>query len=196
MTVTQRNLDDPTTTTLLVADALGAAGIDAVVYGGLALAVWGDPRETKDADFAVAAASLKDVLAALRHFGLEAETSFDSVRFGGNDLTRVALLGGLDTTGLNVLDLVRPRSERFALGVLRRALAAPMRGREVRVVSPEDFVLLKTLSTRERDVEDAASVLRSLRGSLDDALIDREAQLLAAEITDHPILDRLSRART
>ena len=125
MIVTQHNLDDPTTTTLLVADALGAAGIDAVVYGGLALAVWCDPRETKNADFAVSAASLKDVRAALRLFGLEADTSFDSVRFGGNDLTRVALLGGLDTTGLNVRDLVRPRSERFALGVLRRARSGP-----------------------------------------------------------------------
>jgi len=190
-----KDLSDPTVATLEVASALDAAGLPAAVYGGLALAAYGEPRETKDADFAVGAADARAVLEALRRAGIDCAIGFDAVRFGGNDVSRITLLGASTATGLNVLDLVRPRSRRYASAVLERALTGTVRGRRVTIVAPEDFVLLKVLSTRERDVEDAASVLRSLAGRLDHALIDGEASLLAAEVPDHSVTDRLSRAR-
>lgn len=79
--------------------------------------------------------------------------------------------------------------------MIERSLTGSLRGRPISLVSPEDFVLLEVLSTRDRDIEDAASVLSNLRGRLDLALIEREAIPLASEIPDHPIADRIALAR-
>ncbi len=70
-----------------------------------------------------------------------------------------------------------------------------LRGQAIRVLSPEDFVLFKLLSTRERDVEDARTVIRAADLPLDQAFIDTEAERLAAEIPDHDVAARLRRVR-
>ena len=57
-------------------------------------------------------------------------------------------------------------------------------------------MLLKILSTRDRDVEDARSVVAALTGRLDLTLIEREANLLATEIADHDVLGRHHRITT
>jgi len=189
------DLSDPTTATLRVAAALDRAGLRGAVYGGLALAAYGEPRETKDADFAMASVALSDVIDALGASGVEAEPGFEKVRFGGNLVSRVALLAATGATGLNVLVVVQPRSDRLAKAVLDRAMEGQLRGQTVRVVSPEDFVLLKILSTRDRDYEDAATVLRALGDRLDVALLDEEAATLADEIPDHDVRGMLARVR-
>jgi hypothetical protein len=189
------DLADPTIATIAVADALRAAGIAGAVYGGLALGAYGEPRETKDADFAISGVGLEEILDAMRRAGVEASPSFGNVRFGGNRISRIMLLGAVDHSGLNVLDLVEPLSPRYAAAVIDRALTGSIRGKPISLVSPEDFVLLKVLSTRDRDVEDASSVLCALRGRIDLALIEREATSLADEIADHPVAARLERAR-
>jgi hypothetical protein len=95
--------------------------------------------------------------------------------------------------GLNVVDLVEPRSTRFAAGALERAVTGALRGAPIRVLSPEDFVLFKLLSTRDRDLEDAGTVLRASDLPLDRSFIDAEAVRLAAEIPDHDVIGRLAR---
>lgn len=113
--------------------------------------------------------------------------AFDQVRFGGNLISRIAVVDGGD---LNTVDLVRPRSDRLAAAVLDRALVGTLQGQELHVVTPEDFVLLKLLSTRERDLEDARTVVAALPDLLDRALLAREVALLAAEIPDHDVAGR------
>jgi len=137
--------------------------------------------------------SASDVARALTRAGLDVSLGFDRVRFGGNDVSRIALLGATDTSGLNVLDLVEPRSSRYALSVLDRALTGNLRSQKVTLVSPEDFVLLKVLSTRERDLDDASNVLRALGSGLDRSLLQREASALADEIRDHDVGGRMAR---
>lgn len=63
---------------------------------------------------------------------------------------------------------------------------------QLRVVSPEDFILLKVLATRDRDLEDAASVVAKLRGRLDESLLADEVAKLAAEIPDHDVRGRVA----
>lgn len=46
------DLNDPIAVLLSVLRAFEQAGIQAATYGGLALAVYGEPHETKDADVA------------------------------------------------------------------------------------------------------------------------------------------------
>lgn len=188
------DLTDPTAVLLAVQRALRNASIRAATYGGLALAAYGEPRETKDADLAVAITDAPGVLAALRSSGLDASLTFEKVRFGGNLVTRFTLLAGDDQTGLNTVDLVEPRSARFAAGVLDRAMEGTLRSEAILVVTPEDFVLMKVLSTRDRDVEDASSVVQALGPRIDLAAVRAEARRLAAEIPDHDIAGRLARA--
>jgi hypothetical protein len=52
-------------------------------------------------------------------------------------------------------------------------------------------VLLKILWTRERDLDDAASVIRALAGRFDRSLLEREATELAREVPDHDVARRL-----
>lgn len=178
------DLDDPLSSALLCVEAFERAGLGYALCGGLALAAYGVPRETKDVDLAVVDLSAESARAALQALGLSAVVAFEKVTFGGLTVGRVTLLGGPDAEGLNVLDLVRPRSERFGAAVLARAITAPLRNRRLHVASPEDFLVLKLLASRERDLEDARSVLARLGPELDRTLVEGEIELLAREIPD------------
>ena len=187
------DLDDPTAVALAIFRALSVRRIEAALYGGLALAAYGEPRETRDADFAVMAVAGAKAAEALTDLGVQPVLALDRVRFGGLHVSRITLAEGGGRAGLNMVDLVEPRSARFAAGALERALTGTLRGTAIRVLSPEDFVLFKLLSTRDRDLEDAGTVLRASDLALDRAFIDAEAVRLAAEIPDHDVIGRLSR---
>lgn len=189
------DLDDPIAVLLAVVDALGRARLEGAVYGGLALAAYGEPRETKDADIASASLRAADGVDALRAIGLDATMTFENVTFGGNVLSRVTLLPNEGSSGLNTVDFVQPRSLRYAREALARSIEGTLRCRALRVLAPEDFVLFKVLSTRERDLEDAASILRALADRIDEPLVEREAALLAREISDHDVAGRLAAVR-
>lgn len=183
------DLKDPTTAALLAADALEKAKLRHALYGGLLLAAYGEPRETRDVDLAVVDLGTKEARDALANAGIDSEVSFEETRFGGLLVARLMLLGGERTLGLNTVDLVRPRSPRYAEAALGRAISAPLRDRTVRVLTPEDFILFKLLSTRDRDLDDAVSVKR--RGeALDEDLIRREVAAIASEIPDFDVRRR------
>ena len=189
------DLNDPVAVLLAAFQALERAGIEAAAYGGLALAVYGEPRETKDADLAVAGGvSAAQGEAALRAAGFDVILAFDRMRFGGQLVSRLTLIGGA-AGSLNTADLVEPRSSRYAHEVLARSLTGSLRQEPLRVVSPEDFVVLKILATRERDLEDAVTVVRSLATRIDMKLIERELEALAIEISDHDLMGRWQRAQ-
>jgi len=187
------DLDDPTAVALAIFRALSARRVDAALYGGLALAAYGEPRETRDADFAVAGLPGASAVEAVTAAGIVSMLALDRAPFGGLFISRVTLAEGGGRTGLNVVDLVEPRSPRFAARALGRAITAELRGTSIRVLSPEDFVLFKLLSTRARDLEDAGTVLRASDLSLDRALVDDEANRLAVEIPDFDVRGRLVR---
>ena len=94
--------------------------------------------------------------------------------------------------GLVVAVYGRARETTDAARMLARSVTGTLRGEAIRIVSPEDYVVLKVLATRERDLEDAASVLEKQRGRLDDALMRAEVELLAAELPDHDVRGRFA----
>jgi len=108
-------------------------------------------------------------------------------------VSRITLLGGTDATGLNTLDLVEPRDTVYARRALARALAATLRGQPIRLLTPEDFVVFKVLSTREQDLIDAESVLSSVGAELDRGWIESEVAALQRVVPDHPISERWRR---
>jgi hypothetical protein len=184
------DLDDPIALMLVAAAALERTGAECAAYGGLALGMYGEPRETRDADFAVTGVDIERARLGLADLGVEVVIAFSNVRFGGCDVSRLTLMGG---SQVNTVDLVVPRSLRFAENVLRRAVTGSLRGHDIRAISPEDFVILKVLSTRERDLEDARSVIETQQTRLDQALIRGEIEQLIDEIPDHDIRGRFGR---
>jgi nucleotidyltransferase DUF2204 len=187
------DLDDPIALMLVAAAALRRSGAESAAYGGLALGMYGEPRETKDADFAVIGVDLERARLALADLGVEVVIAFSNMRFGGCDVSRLTLVGG---SQVNTVDLVTPRSSRFAGNVQRRAVTGSLRGQEIRATSPEDFVILKVLATRERDLEDARSVIETQQARLDMTMIRMEIQQLIEEIPDHDIRGRFARLST
>jgi hypothetical protein len=183
------DLNDPVAVLLAAFQALEQARIEAAAYGGLVLAVYGEPRETKDADLAVAGVSATEAEAALRAAGSDVLLAFDRMRFGGELVSRLTLIGGA-AGSLNTVDLVEARSQRYALEVLARSVESSLREQTLRVVSPEDFVVLKLLVTRERDLEDAVAVMRSLADRIDVNLIESEVVKISTEIADYDIWER------
>src|SRR5262245_19345594 len=63
------DLNDPVAVLIAAFQALERANIEAAAYGGLALAVYGQLRETKDADLTVANLQLADADRALKKAG-------------------------------------------------------------------------------------------------------------------------------
>jgi hypothetical protein len=183
------DLADPTAVLIAASKALDTAGLPAATYGGLALAMYGEPRETKDADLAVAGVTGEQAEAALRAAGFDLLRAFDLVKFGGQLVSRLTVIGGIGGS-LNTVDLVEPRSAQYASQVQVRALGTIIREQPIRVVAPEDFVIMKILATRERDLEDARTVMRGLSGRLDLALIERSLNELSGEISDYDFMDR------
>ena len=184
------NLNDPVATALLAAEALDQAGQPHALFGGLLLAAYGEARETRDADIAVVDLTAEAARLALDAVGVRGLVTFDAVTFGGLSVGRVALLGGDADIGLNVLDLVRPRSARYRSAALARSIRVPLRDRTIRALTADDFVIFKSLATRDRDLDDAASVLRRSGDLLDFGLIEREVEALGLEITDWDVRSR------
>lgn len=182
------DLADPVAVALAIADVLRAEGTRYALYGGLLLAAYGDARETRDVDVAIAHADARATAALLdRRLGLHTIVAFDRRAFGGLLLSHITLVEGED---LNSLDLVEPADPDYTRRALDRALDSTLRERPIRVLTPEDFLVFKLLSTRERDHDDARSVVRGLASELDRELIDREVQALAASLRDVPVAER------
>lgn len=189
------NLDDPIAIALRVARLLERAEIPYALYGGLAVAAYGVPRETKDADVAVVSADAGHLAKLFQQDGLAATPAFERVRFGGLWASRVTVLGGQEDLGLNTVDLLEPVSSRYAAAAIGRAMRAPLRDQELVLLSPEDVVIFKVLSTREKDLEDAAAILEELAGKLDVAAISTEIERLGTEIQGHDVEDRWRRCQ-
>ena len=182
------DLTDPIAVALDIAEVLQREGVEYALYGGLLLAAYGHARETKDADVAVVradAAATSSLLAS--HLGLDCTVAFEGRRFGGLAISRITLIEGEE---LNTLDLVAPTDRDYARRALARSQESTLRRRGIRVLTPEDFVLFKILSTRELDLEDAASVLRALGPDLDIALLEEEIDGLAESVGSHPVRER------
>jgi hypothetical protein len=101
------DLDDPIALMLVAAAALERSGTKCAAYGGLALGMYGEPRETRDADFTVTAVDLEHARLALADLGVDVIIAFSNVRLGGCEVSRLSLVGG---SQVNTVDLVTPRS--------------------------------------------------------------------------------------
>lgn len=150
----------------LLQKRLREASIPSAVIGGVALSVWGEPRMTRDVDVKVSVGR-DEAIRLLDALGDE------YIALSDDPLQTLSHFGFLfvkdrwDTR----LDLLLAETE-FDREVIRRAYALEVvPGVVVDVCSAEDLVIYKLISTRLRDHEDAASVIRRQGDALDDAYV-------------------------
>lgn len=137
---------------LRVLDALLADGVDHAVCGGIAVAIHGHPRATRDIDLLLPAGSLEAALRAVRRAGYILEGGL--ITFGsGTDrqrrLFRVSRASGADLMTLDLL-LVDDANDPIWKG--REAVR--WRGREVVVVSRAGLIEMKRRASRPQDLAD------------------------------------------
>ncbi len=170
-----------------IAAALNAAAIPYAVIGGVAAAGWGVPRTTTDIDITIGstAAAAQQVIAVLgdRIVSLpEDPTSFAA---------DTGVLPFLHRSGVRVELMLSTNP--FALDAIARSIAIDVEGVPVRFCSPEDLVLHKIISERERDRADVAALIELRRDTLDRAYLDPRVHELA-EVLAEPQIEARYRA--
>jgi hypothetical protein len=151
------------------------------LLGAIAVNIWNPYRRTHDIDAAVDRADLlklKESLVSLGYVLVE-NPRLEKFEFKHRK-------GDIDiytdkVSGIDVSDL------------LTRAIEGELEGRRVKVVSPEDLILLKAKAGRERDMADISVILVNLRGNLDWSYLKEKASNLKIDLRSFLVrsLDRI-----
>lgn len=149
--------------------ALAQVDAPKAVIGGLAMTAWKHARYTRDADVLVAVDRhhVDDIIAALTAAGFRPRHEPPLRVIDGQGIVQFTFqpAGGLMPYQFDVL----LASGDFQRQSIERAVSWPLPGDggEVRVVRPDDLIVLKLLAGRIIDHADAAMVLRENRADLD-----------------------------
>ncbi|HEX7832002.1 MAG TPA: nucleotidyl transferase AbiEii/AbiGii toxin family protein [Thermoanaerobaculia bacterium] len=169
------------TTLAGVAAALAASEIKCMVIGGMANIAWGSSRATRDVDFTVMA-SQHDASHIIEALGAQIAKLPPDL----DDYLRDGVLPFIHASGVHV-DLILSRHP-YAELAIARAVTFDVEGTPVRFCTPEDLVLHKIISERDRDRSDVADLLRRRRDSLDREYLDPRVHELAV-ILERPELE-------
>jgi hypothetical protein len=173
-----------------LADIVGileAEGIPYMLVGGLANAVWGEPRSTLDIDLTVSVADqrIAGVVTELgRRLRLLPADPESFVR-----RTRVLPVEHVSRVRADLIFALLP----FEHHAIDRAVEVEIAGTPVRVCTPEDLILMKIVSERDRDLADARAIVLRRARSLDLPYLEpRIAEL--AQLLERPAIEQRFRA--
>ena len=145
---------------------LQEANIPSIVIGGVAIALWGEPRVTRDVDLKI----LLGREEADRLLALLTPEYIPLLPDPRRALTEQAMLFVQDSAETR-LDLLLADTPYDVQAIRRGQIVEVQPGATIRVCSPEDLIIYKLISTRLRDHEDAASVVHRQCDKLDDQYI-------------------------
>lgn len=160
-------------------------GVRYLVIGGLAVVVVGEPRTTADADAVVFVSPM------------EAESLIREAVAAGFDLREDIERERLDRTGTMrfrrgpfQLDLITA-SLAFEEVARERAIRHELFGVSLPFPSPEDLILFKVLSGRDKDLLDATGVARRHRDRLDVPYLETTLRSICEAAEDASLWGRL-----
>ncbi len=159
-------LDDLIQSVIQIQKCLGEAGVSSAVVGGLAVAVWGEPRLTRDVDVKV---SLQRDQATHLLSLLKPDYTFLSDN-PEQTLKRMGMLFIQDASNLR-LDLLLADTPFDVQAIQRARLVEIQPGQTITVCTPEDLIVYKMISIRPRDREDVQGIVRAQQQNLSDTYI-------------------------
>lgn len=136
-----------------VLDAIEGAGVEYALAGGLAVAVWGAPRATKDIDLLIRPGEVPAAIAAVNAIGFTLE-AFPFQFKDGSEVRRVSKVdpaGNLMTVDFMVVD---QNLEPAWQGRTR----VPFGAHSIAVVSREALIAMKARAGRPQDIADIQSL--------------------------------------
>ena len=140
---------------------LEGARVPYMVIGGIANLIWGEPRATIDIDVTVLVPADR-VEAFIASVGREYQVLVDDPATFVRD-TRVLPVAARSGVRIDLVFGLLPFEEE----AVRRAASVDAAGRSVRVCTPEDLILMKIISDRQRDLDDARAIVRRRLSELD-----------------------------
>lgn len=150
-----------------VHDLLVDASVDHALCGGLAANLYREEvRATADVDLylVIGAAPLVELTRSFEEAGWRAHPSWrraEQLRLERDDLPRVdCLIAGTD----------------FERQAVRNAVGIRIAGRDMKVLTPEDLIVLKLVAGRSRDYEAVAAVVNARGGDLDVRYVGRKLE--------------------
>jgi Nucleotidyl transferase AbiEii toxin, Type IV TA system len=149
-----------------------------MLIGGLAMALWGEPRATLDVDVSVwvEPEAFED---AVRKIGASFRTVPDALEFAPR--SRVVPRETSQSVRGDLVLGALPQER----NLISRARERAVGGVPIRVASVEDLILMKLISERQKDLDDATRLLRRYGSTLDTAYLEPELQQFA-EALDRP----------
>jgi hypothetical protein len=160
-------------------DLLEAERLPYMLMGGQANAIWGEPRATLDIDVTLWAEDRPDAVGALsKAFRVLVD---DPASFVHD--TRVLPLETAGGVRIDVIFALLPFEEE----AIRRARPVRIGNRDVRVCTPEDLILMKVVSERPRDLDDARGVASRRFSELELAYLEPRLHELA-ELLERPAI--------
>jgi hypothetical protein len=163
---------------------LDSLGIEYAIVGGIANAVWGEPRATIDVDVTVSVEA-DDLSNTIRAITSQMRSPVpDAEAFVRQ--TRVLPLDTDEGVRIDVIFALLP----FEHDAIQRARKVAIADRTVAVVSPEDLVLMKIISDRPRDLSDAEAIVRRRLREMDREYLEPRIRELAVLLERDEIVER------
>ncbi len=159
---------DPLEAAARIQKVLHEAGVESMVIGGLAVAIWGEPRTTRDADIKV---SLQRKDAETLIHSLPADR-YQLAPDSASLLRQFGFLFIKDKDGPRI-DLLLAETSFDDEAIARRRDVRILGDLTLRVCTPEDLIIYKMISTRARDQADLSGILARQRHRLDHAYVER-----------------------
>jgi hypothetical protein len=171
-------------TLIAISRFLKQQNIPYMVIGGMANAIWGEPRATLDIDITVWVEDVKiqNLIEALTPvFKLLPENPREFIF-----KTRVLPI----TTQTNIrIDLLFGMLQ-FEESAISRAIEKDIQGTPVRFCTAEDLILHKIISDREKDLNDVENIIARQKNKLDIAYLEPRINELAGILEKPEILKK------
>jgi hypothetical protein len=154
--------------------ALENSGIEYMLTGSFASSRYGSPRATQDIDIVISATApqIRSFTEHLdnRLYYVELDAALEAHR-------RQSLFNIIDLDAGWKIDLICRKSRPFSLEEFRRRRRVELHGLQLFVASAEDVIIAKLewarMGASQRQIEDAASILRVQGDTLDKAYLEK-----------------------
>jgi len=137
---------------LRITKELNEAKIDYALCGGLAVAVHGYPRATKDVDLMVHAEDLARIRTLMKQLDYRVEGGFQTFRAGTPEESKLWRISRATNDELWTVDFIVVAD--FFRDVWKDRIAIEFRGQQIRVVSADGLRKMKEFSGRPQDLAD------------------------------------------
>lgn len=150
-----------------------------MIIGGLASAIWGNPRATLDIDVTIWVADdhiQKTVSMLEKEYTFMVENSFDFI-----SETRVLPVKTNENLRIDIIFGALP----FEIDAIDRAVEVKVGDTFIKFCTAEDLILLKIFSERSKDLEDVRSIVQFQKDNLDFVYLEPRIQELS-DLLDRP----------